>query len=49
MIGAGAMKSDELPARTDRMYENIPSDVLRRQHPIQSISVLRRLRMVDVV
>lgn len=45
---AGAMKRDAPLASTENTYENIPRDVLRSVHPIQSISVLMRWNMEDV-
>lgn len=44
---AGARKWETPLARMESTYENIPRDVLRRTHPIQSISVFMRFRMME--
>ena len=46
VIDAGARKCETPLARTERTYENIPSDVLSIKHPIQSISVLIRWSVI---
>ncbi len=44
--GAGLIKCDVPLARIEKIYENIPDEVLKRQQPIQSTSVFIRPRII---